>query len=54
MKIKKEGFKRYWHPEHQAAIAFKRGVWIGFDDPDSVAVKCDYVKNENLVDILLK
>jgi GH18 family chitinase len=49
MKLKSDGFKRFWHPVHQAAIAFKKGTWIGYDDPGSAQVKCDYVKNENLV-----
>lgn len=37
----KEGYKRYWHPVHQAAIAYKSGTgtWIGFDDPESVVEK---------------
>ena len=33
MKLKKDGFKRYWHPVHQSSIAYKSGTWIGFDDP---------------------
>src|SRR4051812_4145490 len=48
MKLKSEGFKRYWHPGHQSAIAYKSGTWIGFDDPDGVRVKCEYVKKERL------
>lgn len=48
MKLKKEGFKRYWHPVHQSAIAYKSGTWIGFDDPDGAKVKCEYVKREKL------
>jgi chitinase len=48
MKLQKEGFKRYWHPTHKASIAFKKGVWIGFDDPSAARVKCEYVKNERL------
>ena len=38
----KEGYKRYWHPVHQAAIAFKSGTWIGYDDPDSVIEKVTF------------
>ena len=48
MKLQNEGFKRHWHPVHKSAIAFKQGVWIGFDDPDGARVKCDYVKKEKL------
>jgi hypothetical protein len=39
MKLKSEGFKRYWHPVHQCSIAFKKGTWIGFDDPEGARVK---------------
>ncbi|CAF3679390.1 unnamed protein product [Rotaria socialis] len=42
----KEGFKRYWHQQHQIPISFKDGTWIGYDDPDSVRNKCQYVKRE--------
>jgi chitinase len=48
MKLQKEGFKRYWHPSHKSAIAFKKGTWIGFDDAEGAKVKCDYVKKERL------
>lgn len=48
MKLQNEGFKRYWHPQHQSAIAFKKGTWIGFDDPDGARVKCEYVVREGL------
>ena len=43
MKLKK-GFKRYWDPVHYAAIAYKDGTWIGYDDPGSVEEK---VKRSN-------
>ncbi|CAF1273350.1 unnamed protein product [Didymodactylos carnosus] len=42
----KEGFKRYWHKQHQIPVSFKDGTWIGYDDPDSVRNKCKYVKRE--------
>ena len=48
MKLKSEGFKRYWHPDHKSAIAFKKGTWIGFDDPDGAKVKCEYVVEQGL------
>ncbi|CAF0784700.1 unnamed protein product [Brachionus calyciflorus] len=48
MKLNSEGYKRFWHPEHQSAIAFKKGTWIGFDDPDGARVKCEYVVKEGL------
>ena len=35
----KEGYKRYWDPVHHAAIAFKDGTWIGYDDPGSSTEK---------------
>lgn len=48
MKLNSGGYKRYWHPDHQSAIAFKKGSWIGFDDPEGATVKCEYVKREEL------
>lgn len=50
MKLQKGDYKRFWHPVHQSAIAFskKDSVWIGFDDPEGAAVKCEYVKKEGL------
>ena len=35
----KEGFKRFWHGQHQIPISFKDGTWIGYDDPESVRNK---------------
>lgn len=50
LKLQKGGYERHWHPVHQSSIAFnkKDSVWIGFDDPDAVRVKCEYVKREGL------
>lgn len=50
MKLKTKDYTRVWHPVHQNSIAFnkKDGVWIGFDDPEGVRVKCEYVKREGL------
>lgn len=45
-KLQHEGYRRYWHPVHKCAIAFKKGTWIGFDDPAGATVKCEYVKEE--------
>ncbi|CAF1050004.1 unnamed protein product [Adineta ricciae] len=44
----KEGFKRYWDDDHQISISYKDGTWIGYDDPESVRNKCEYVKQEGL------
>ncbi|CAF3879821.1 unnamed protein product [Rotaria sordida] len=48
-----EGFKRYWHKEHEISISFKDGVWIGYDDPDSVRNKCEYVKREGFAGAMI-
>lgn len=44
MRLNKDGYKRYWDPVHYAAIAYKEGTWIGYDDPDSMIEKVKYIK----------
>lgn len=42
---KDKSFKIYWHPEHDVPYAYKKNVWIGFDNLESIRNKANYMKN---------
>jgi chitinase len=41
----KNGFIRYWDPVARAPYLYNAGtqVFVSYDDPESVLLKCDYV-----------
>ncbi len=46
--IDKNGFKRYWDEEACAPYLFNGNTFISYEDEESIAHKCKYVKNNNL------
>ncbi len=44
--INKNGFVRYWDDEAKAPWLFDGSTFLSYDDEESIASKCDYVKNE--------
>ncbi len=45
--IDKNGYVRYWDDEAKAPYLFNGNNFITYDDPQSVAAKCDYAKEIN-------
>lgn len=50
--INKKGFVRHWDAEAQAPYLFNGSTFISYDDPQSLAAKCAYVKEQNLKGIM--
>ncbi|MDR1262880.1 MAG: chitinase [Oscillospiraceae bacterium] len=43
--IDKNGYVRHWDDESKAPYLFNGDTFISYDDPESIAHKCDYVKS---------
>lgn len=50
--INKNGFTRYWDDEAKAPYLFDGSTFITYDDEESIAHKCDFVKEKNLGGIM--
>ena len=50
--IGKNGFTRYWDEDAQAPFLFNGQSLISYDDPQSVRLKCEYLKKEGLLGIM--
>ena len=50
--INKNGFTRYWDECAKAPFLFNGSSLISYDDPDSVAAKCEFLKREGLLGIM--
>jgi chitinase len=50
-----QGFKRYWHPEAQVPWLHNDslGVFITYDDAESIGLKADYVRTNGLGGIMI-
>ncbi|MCQ4085280.1 glycoside hydrolase family 18 protein [Saccharibacillus sp. JS10] len=46
--IDQNGFRKYWDEQAQAPYLYDGDTFITYDDPQSIASKCRYVKNEQL------
>jgi chitinase len=48
-------FRRFWHPEAQVPWLFsrERGIWISYDDSESLSLKSDYVRRHNLAGVMI-
>jgi chitinase len=44
--INKNGYVRYWDDEAKAPWLFNGSTFLSYDDEESIACKCDYVKKE--------
>jgi chitinase len=49
--INKNGYTRYWDDEAKAPWIFNGSTFISYDDEESLACKCAYVKNEGYAGI---
>lgn len=50
--INKNGYIRYWDPEAKAPYLFNGDTFISYEDPESIAYKADYVKQNRLAGIM--
>ena len=50
--IGKNGFIRYWDDEAKAPFLFNGSSFITYDDPESIRLKCEYLKAEGLRGIM--
>ncbi|MFQ7124555.1 MAG: glycosyl hydrolase family 18 protein [Eisenbergiella sp.] len=46
--INKNGYVRYWDDEAKAPFLFNGSTFISYDDEESLAHKCAYVKREDI------
>lgn len=50
--IHKNGFTRYWDDEAKAPYLYDGSTFISYDDEESIACKCAYVKQEGLLGVM--
>lgn len=50
--INKNGFTRYWDDDAKAPYLFNGSSLISYDDPESIALKCEYLLKEDLLGIM--
>ena len=50
--IDKNGFTRYWDDDAKAPFLFNGSSLISYDDPESIRLKCEYLKKEGLKGIM--
>ncbi|MEK8127917.1 glycosyl hydrolase family 18 protein [Paenibacillus filicis] len=50
--LNKNGYTRYWDSSAQAPYLFNGNTFISYDDPQSLALKVQYLKNNNLGGIM--
>ena len=43
-----QGFARYWDPEARVPWLFDGTTFWTFDDPESIAIKTDYIRKHGL------
>ena len=48
-----KSIKIYWHKEHDVPYAYKPGLWIGFDNIESLVNKANYLKNMGLGGVIV-
>lgn len=49
--MNQNGFIRYWDDESKAPYLFDGSTFISYDDPDSIAAKCEYINQMGLAGI---
>ena len=51
--INSKKLKRYWDDSAKAPFLYNGDIWISYDDPESVKIKTDYVKQNHLGGIMI-
>jgi chitinase len=50
--IDKNGYRRFWDDEAKAPYLFDGSSFISYDDEDSIAAKCEYVRRNGLAGVM--
>ena len=48
-----DGWTKEWNDEQKIPYAFKDDQWVGFDDPESIRLKCDYAVKRKLAGAMI-
>ena len=51
--MSKEGWSKEWNDEQKIPYAFKEDQWVGFDDPQSIKLKCEYAAKRKLAGAMI-
>ncbi len=51
--MKREGWTKEWNDEQKIPYAYKEDQWVGFDDPRSIELKCEYAVKRNLAGAMI-
>lgn len=49
----KDGWKKEWNEEQKVPFAFKDDQWVGYDDPKSIQIKCEYAAKRKLAGAMI-
>ncbi len=52
-KLIDNGWTKEWNDEQKIPYAFKDDQWVGYDDPKSISLKCEYVVKRKLAGAML-
>ena len=47
------GWSKEWNDEQKIPFAFKDDQWVGYDDPKSISLKCEYVAKRKLAGAMI-
>ena len=51
--MKNEGWSKEWNDEQKIPYAYKDDQWVGFDDPESIKLKCEYAVKRKLAGAMI-
>ena len=49
----KDGYNREWNDEQNVPYAFKDDQWVGYDDQQSIKLKCEYAVKRKLAGAMI-
>lgn len=52
-KLLKDGWTKEWNDEQKVPYAFKDDQWVGYDDPKSIKLKCEYAVKRKLAGAMI-
>jgi chitinase len=52
-KLLKDGWSKEWNDEQKIPYAFKEDQWVGYDDPKSIKMKCEYAAKRKLAGAMI-
>lgn len=51
--VPKEGWTTVWNEDQKVPYAYKGNQWVGYDNPRSIKIKTEYVREKNLGGVML-